>query len=731
MGDKMQIRLAKHGGFCFGVKRAVDLVQACTQQGSVATLGPIIHNPQVVAHFERQGVNVVDHVSDVQTGMLVMRSHGARPEDYCQAQEQGLTIMDATCPYVERIHQMVKRHYEAGDQIVIIGERAHPEVIATNGWCQDQALILYEENDLKDLKTFENVCVVAQTTITASRFEHILSLLRPLCAKLKVYDTICSATSKRQTEAIELAGEVDAMVVIGGRNSSNTQKLAECCKRVCSHVFMVETAAELPLGKLAQFNIIGVTAGASTPDWIIKEVVSTMNELDRNEEVKDLQESAQEVEVAGQTVDQAEDQATVQNEAASSVESAEKMEDDTAEGSFAEAFEKTLVRIKNGQIIRGTVVQVNDNEVCVNIGYKSDGFIPRSELSSDDVNPTDVVKVGDEIEVEVIKVNDGEGNVLLSKKNIDNRKNWDKVLALIEEGAVLEGVGKEVVKGGLLASVMGIRTFVPASQLSTRYVEKIEEFVGQPLRLKSIEVDRSRKRVVASRKAVLEEETAAKKQAVMDQLEVGTTVDGIVRRLTDFGAFVDIGGVDGLVHVTDLSWGRIQHPSNVVKIGQKIQVVITGVDRERERISLSYKQLQPRPWEIAPQKYPVGSIVTGKVVRIVTFGAFVELEPGLDGLLHISQISRTRINKVEDALQVGDVIQVKVLEVDPDKKRISLSLRAVQDEQEEVAYVEEHQAASAHHQHQPAHQETVPEYTSGSATLADFFPKLDQDNSEE
>lgn len=715
----MQIRLTKHGGFCFGVKRAVDLVQACALQGAVSTLGPIIHNPQVVADFERQGVKTVQNAQDA-VGTLVTRAHGARPEEYIQAQELGLNIVDATCPYVERIHQMVKRHYEQGYQIVIIGEKAHPEVIATNGWCNDQALIVYNDDDVVGLHLPDKVCVVAQTTIMASRFKQILSLLRPLCADIVAYDTVCNATSKRQNEAIELAREVDAMVVIGGSNSSNTHKLAQCCEMVCSHVYRVETAAQLPLGELAQFNIIGVTAGASTPDWIIKEVVSIMNELDRNEEVKDLQ-SAQEVEAADQTANTADDQAAAQNEAAATVESVETMEDDTAESSFAEAFEKTLVRIKNGQIIRGTVVQVNDNEVSVNIGYKSDGFIPRSELSSDDVNPTEVLKIGDEIEVEVVKVNDGEGNVLLSKKNIDNRKNWDKVIALIDEGAILEGVGKEVVKGGLLASVMGIRTFVPASQLSTRYVEKIEEFVGQPMRLKSIEVDRSRKRIVASRKVVLEEESSAKKKTVLDQLEVGSTVDGVVRRLTDFGAFVDIGGVDGLVHVTDLSWGRIQHPSNVVKIGQKIQVVITGVDRERERISLSYKQLQPRPWEVAPEKYPVDSIVTGKVVRIVTFGAFVELEPGLDGLLHISQISRTRINKVEDALQVGDVVQVKVLEVDPDKKRISLSLRAAQADDYEEAAPQQEEAAPQYQQVE----EEVPEYTSGSATLADFFPKMD------
>ena len=336
-----------------------------------------------------------------------------------------------------------------------------------------------------------------------------------------------------------------------------------------------------------------------------------------------------------------------------------------------EDVESTLVQLRPGQVVTGTVVQITEDEVCVNVGYKSDGIVKKSDLSSTDV------KVGDEIEAEVVKVNDGEGNVLLSQKNIINRKAWEDIVAKQEAGEFVEGVGKEAVKGGLLADVMGVRAFIPASQLSLRYVEKIDEFVGQTMTLKIIEIDKAKKRIVASRKQVLQVEEAARKKELWNTFEVGSIVKGTVRRLADFGAFVDIGGVDGLVHVTDLSWGRVKHPSDVVSVGQEIDVKILNVDPERERISLSYKQTQPRPWTVAGEKYPVGSVVEGKVVRITTFGAFVELEPGLDGLVHISQCALTRIAKVEDAVNVGDIVRVKVLDVNTEAKRISLSIREV------------------------------------------------------
>ena len=385
---------------------------------------------------------------------------------------------------------------------------------------------------------------------------------------------------------------------------------------------------------------------------------------------------------------EAEEAATVETSVPAEAAAAETVEapaaeapaaEEAAEPSFEEAFEKTLVRIRNGQIIKGTVLQIVNGEVGIDIGYKADGYIPRSEFSADpDVDPADTIKVGDEIEVEVLKVNDGEGNVLLSRKNVESKKLWDNLMEDEDiQNKVFEGVGKEVVKGGLIATIEGIRAFIPASQLSTKYVENIGDYVGQTLSLKVIEVDKARKRIVASHKAVMLEEAEARRKELWSKLVVGSKVHGVVRRITDFGAFVDIGGIDGLVHVTDVAWGRVKHPSDVLSIGQEIEVLIRDVDVEKQRVSLGYKQLQPKPWTMADQKYPVGSIVEGKVVRIVPFGAFVALEPTIDGLIHISQVGIKRIEKVEDEINVGDMVRCKVLDVNPEAKRISLSRREV------------------------------------------------------
>ena len=429
-----------------------------------------------------------------------------------------------------------------------------------------------------------------------------------------------------------LARWADAMIVVGSRNSANARELVETCCKYCLRTFLVETYQELPSGLDPVCEAIGITASASTPDWLYKEVVNRMNDM-TNEQVESRVES-------------------------------------TPESNFMADVEATLVQIRPGQTITGTIVQVSEDEVCVNIGYKSDGLVKRSDLVNQDVH------VGDEIDVEVVKVNDGEGNVVLSQRNIVNRKNWDALMTQYDAGEYVEGVGREAVKGGLIANVMGVRAFIPASQLSQRYVEKIEDFVGKPMKLKIIEVDRQKKRIVCSRKAVIAEDAVNRKKEAWGRLSEGAVLTGVVRRLTDFGAFVDVGGVDGLVHVTDLSWGRVRHPSEVVQPNQEIKVKILSLDPERERIQLGYKQTQKRPWEVAEEKYPANNIIEGKVVRITTFGAFIELEPGLDGLVHISQCALTRIARVEDAVQVGQIVRVKVLGVDTAAKRISLSIRA-------------------------------------------------------
>ena len=635
--------LASHAGFCFGVRRAVGTAE---KAAPAVTLGPIIHSPQVVERLRRMGIVPVDALEEIPSGVrAVIRSHGVDRATYDALAQKGCEVVDATCPFVARIHDMAREASRAGIPLVVVGEAEHPEVRGILGWTDGEKYAVLSREDVESLPHLSEALVVSQTTMVEEKFRELCSALAEKIDRPDVRATICPATRDRQNECVEIARKADVMIVIGGRESSNSRKLFRLAARFCPRTFFIESAAELSGIRAAPSDVIGITAGASTPDCIIKEVVARMNDIEKKAPIEEALDP-----------------------------SVMSMED----------VDKTLVQLRPGQIVTGQVVQISDDEVCVNVGYKADGLVKKSDLSSTDV------KIGDEIEVEVVKVNDGEGNVLLSQKNIINRKAWEDICAKEEAGEFVEGVGKEAVKGGLLADVMGIRTFIPASQLSLHYVEKIDEFVGQKMTLKIIEIDKAKKRIVASRKAVLIAEEAEKKKKIWDSLEVGSIVKGTVRRLADFGAFVDIGGVDGLVHVTDLSWGRVNHPSDVVSVGQQIDVKILNVDPERERISLSYKQTQPRPWTVAGEKYPVGSIVEGKVVRITTFGAFVELEPGLDGLVHISQCAPTRIAKVEDAVNVGDVVRVKVLDVNTEAKRISLSIReALEDEAMDVVPDEE------------------------------------------
>ncbi len=674
----MKIVVANDIGFCFGVRRAIEAAQSAAQKnGSVKTLGELIHNDFVLDELRVQGIVSVTEPEAVQQGeTIVIRSHGVGADVYKRCENRN--VVDATCPFVEKIHDIVKEYSKLGYKIAIAGKPDHPEVIGINGWCDGDALFVQSVEDVQALDVYDKVCLVAQTTFPYELFDKIVQVLKNT-DDIKVFHTICPTTLKRQTEAQNLSKICTKMVVVGDKNSSNTRKLYEVCKKWCKDTQSVSNHNELSLEKIQSDDIIGVVAGASTPDRIIREVITRMSELEKTmAEETEVENKLVETEAAEAVAQPAEAKPAAET-TEQKADTADKAEHDNAEASFAEAFEKTLVRIRNGQILKGSVVQIVDGEVCVNIGYKSDGFIPRNEFSSDpDVNPAELLKVGDEIEVEVIKVNDGEGNVLLSRKNVESKRVWDNLLQDDDiQNKVFSGVGKEVVKGGLIASIDGVRAFVPASQLSTKYVENIGDYVGKELKLKVIEVDKSRKRIVASHKAVLMAEAEEARKEKWGKLEVGAKVTGIVRRITDFGAFVDIGGIDGLVHVTDVAWGRVKHPSDVLSINQEIEVIIRDVDVEKQRVSLGYKQLQPKPWTMAAEKYPIGSVVEGKVVRIVPFGAFVALEPTIDGLIHISQVGVKRIVKVEDEINVGDVVRCKVLDVNSEAKRISLSRRDV------------------------------------------------------
>ena len=630
----MPIEIARHAGFCMGVSRAVNKALKIASNGqSIVTYGELVHNPQVVERLCSEGVKVIDTVQDAADKVVIVRSHGVSPQVEASLTENASEIIDLTCPYVVRLHEVVKDYSQNGDPIILVGKANHPEVVGTIGYANSDVYTVNTVDDALHLPLLKRALAVVQTTFPHERWLEILPILTKHVVALTVKNTICTATVLRQKEAVRLASKSDAVLVVGGKTSANTQKLYETCKRYCKRTLLVERATDIPLG-FADNSIesIGIAAGASTPDWSLKEVVTHMTETEH----KDI--------LSKEEVDN---------------------------NNFMADVEATLVKIRPGQSVVGTVVQITDDEVCVNIGFKSDGLMKRSELV------TENVQLGDEIEVEVVKVNDGEGNVLLSQRNILTRKAFAELKEKFENNEYVDGVGKDVVKGGLICIVNGIRAFVPASLLANRYIEKLGEFVGQEMKLKIIELDEQKRRIVASRRAVVKEENAEKKAKVWATLKEGDVVTGVVRRLTDFGAFVDLGGVDGLIHVTDLSWSHVKHPSEVVSPDQEIKVKVLNLDPERERIQLGLKQLTPKPWDVAPEKYPEGSVVTGKVVRIAAFGAFVELEPGVDGLVHISQCAPTRINKVEDAVSVGQEVKVKVLSVDADAKRISLSIRAL------------------------------------------------------
>ncbi len=640
----MPYEIARHAGFCAGVRRAITMARNAARKAKAqgipcVMLGELIHNDAALNEFKALGVSVAERVEDVPQGAVVIfRSHGEPPQTYADCQARGLTVVDTTCEFVLKLHALVYDHTQKGLPVLLLGDPKHPEIIGIAGMGGDLVYVLSSLQDMEALPALKHPLLVAQTTYPPKQWAETQPTLNRLFPDLEVRRTICPATQLRQDAACELAKRSDAVVVVGGKKSANTRKLYESCCALCPRTCLVECASELP-PHFANIHTekIGIAAGASTPDWSFKEVVTRMNE----EQIKE----------------------------ATPVEETAMTEEEKNNQSFMDDVEKTLVRIRNGQTVTGTVVQITDDEVCVNIGYKSDGLIKREDLVDKDV------KLGDTIEVEVVKVNDGEGNVLLSQRNIVNRKVWEDLMNKYENHEYVDAVGKEAIKGGLIADVNGVRAFIPASHLAQRYVEKISQFVGQPMKVKIIDVDKQKKRIVASRKEVLAEESAAKKAAAWVTLEEGAVVKGIVRRFADFGAFVDLGGVDGLIHITDLAWSRIGHPSEVLKINDEIEVKILSLDRERERIQLGYKQLQPKPWDNIEEKYPVGSIIERKVVRIRPFGAFVELEPGVDGLVHISQCALTRVAKVEDALQPGQTVRVKILGVDPEAKRISLSVR--------------------------------------------------------
>lgn len=690
-----KIIVAKNAGFCFGVARAVDAVNEIVgKYDHIYTYGELIHNKDVIVDLEKKGVLVtedIDTVPHVENTVIVIRSHGVSREVYEQISRRGFEILDLTCPFVTRIH---KRVIEAGDTpVVIIGAENHPEVVGIMGWAQGKVYVINNAADADSVPKLAHALIVAQTTITHELWDDVVSVLRTRIASIELFNSICDTTQKRQKEAVALAKDSDMVLVVGGRHSSNTEKLYRLCKNNCEKTYYIDNIAQLPLEKATNHDIISIVAGASTPDWLIREVKTQMSDV---EKVVDAE-------------------ITEENKVSTEQEQSQANEDFMAE------IEKSFVYIKRGQIVTGTVVQISDSEICVNIGYKSDGIIKKENLTAaGDENPTDLFKVGDEIEAEVVTLNDGEGNVVLSRRSIESKLKWKELVESLDETAVYTVKVDKVVKGGVLAKLDGYDAFIPASQLSLKYVEDLSEFVGQDLEVNIIEADKRQRRFVLSHKNILKAQAEEQEKKLYDTFKKGDKVTGKVKRLTDFGAFVDIGGVDGLLHITDIAWTKIKHPSEMLNVGDDIEVLILNVDPEKKRISLGLKQLAPKPWDQVADKYIVGDTVDGTVVRIMPFGAFVSLEPTIDGLVHISQVTNRRLEKVEEELRIGDKVTAKIMEVNPAKKRISLSIRALMDEPEKPAKRESEGADREERFHYE-----IPPVEEATSSLADFFPKMD------
>ena len=637
----MRVIQAKSAGFCYGVERAVRLAeQTAREKGGCVMLGSIIHNAHVVRELEQLGGRCVNSVEEIRPGdTVIIRSHGERKEVFDRLAEVGIQCVDATCPNVQRIQQLVAQADGEGRTPIIIGEEHHPEVIGVASWSRRSMIFETPEKLQKWLDSApENrhfpLTAVAQTTCIRSLWETSSKILKKECTNAKLFDTICNATQRRQSEAAELAAMVDVMVVVGDRKSANTQHLTEICSERCPRVYQIEGASELEPNFLKGCSVAGLTAGASTPASIIKEVNETMSEEIKNTEAM--------------------------------------------EESFEELLEKSFKTLNTGEKVTGIVTAITPTEVQVDLGCKQAGYIAIDELSADpNVKPEDVVKVGDEIETYIIRVNDVEGYAMLSKKRLDAVKVWDDIAEACENKTTLEGKVTEENKGGIVVNVKGVRVFVPASQSGQPRGAELSEMIGQTVSLRITEVNRARRRVVGSIRAVQYEARQAAQAEIWNNIEVGKHYNGVVKSMTSYGVFVDIGGVDGMVHISELSWSRIKNPAEVVSVGDPLDVYVISFDPEKRKISLGVKDHSCNPWDKFMETYKVGDVANVRIVKLMAFGAFAEVVPGVDGLIHISQIADRRIEKPSDVLSEGQMVDAKITAIDEEKQKISLSIRAL------------------------------------------------------
>ena len=654
-----EILTAANSGFCFGVKQAIEKTEEeirrkaeSSSPGRIYTWGPLIHNKTVTDGLKEKGVSILDSLENVKPeDVIIVRSHGETKEFFEKARARNCKIIDATCPFVKKIQQLAEKAHRKGKQVVIVGDRLHPEVKGINGWCDNSAITVNSVEDAEGVLENHNrnlFFLVAQTTIKKELLDAVIRVFETNNVHVEVNNTICNATALRQKSCAELAEICDAMLIIGGRESSNTGKLFEISEKKCKKTFFVEKIEDLPLHQIAKCNKIGIAAGASTPECVIKEVIATMSEK------KEM-----------------------------------SMEELLATEAYDLDGAMRLPRLN--EVVNGTVHQVTENGIIVDMGCKKDGIIPKEEVTLEgDQKFTDLFKAGDEIQAKVVKTDDGEGVITLSKKKLEVNEHWNEINEALENKTTITVKVLRQVNGGVIAAYKEVSGFIPLSQLSDKYVENADEFIGKELPVKVTRVDLKRGRTVFSHKAILDEEKKKQIEAVWNSLNVGDVVEGTVMRFTDYGAFVDLGGIDGLLHISEISWGKLKHPQEVLQIGDRVKVKILSMNEEKGKISLGLKQTTPEPWSVIEEKYQVGQVVTGKVVQIKEYGAFVELEPGLDGLVHISEVAHKRVNDIAEELTLGQTVEAKILEIDTERKRISLSIkRTVEAPAEEAEAAEE------------------------------------------
>jgi len=662
----LRVILAKTAGFCFGVDRAVNMAYELANSGArAATLGQLIHNSLVTDDLAAKGVRIISSPAEAQRGeTVIIRAHGVAAEVYEELKGTGAEICDATCPFVKKIHRIVAENSGEDTEVFIAGDPNHPEVIGIKGHCKGEVNIFNSEAELDEIikndgKNYDKrIIAVSQTTFSQKVWKICKEKIKKYYTNAKIFDTICFATRERQDEAALISKQSDMMIIIGDRHSSNTAKLKAVCSENC-YTYLVERAAELNTINFSHCATVGVTAGASTPSAIIKEVLFAMSEIVN--ETTNIQVE----------------------EVPSEVAAAEDMD-------FSAALEESLNNMSTDQRVKGVVMGITPTEIQVDIGRKHAGFVPMDEYSADpNADAAKELKVGDTLDLIIMKTNDAEGTVMLSKRRFDAQKAWTDIIAAEEDGRVLEGTVAEVIKGGILVVSGGVRIFIPASLATERKDEPLEDLLKKTVKFRIIEVNKQRRRAVGSIRAVLKDMRKEAAEAFWAQAEVGQKYHGVVKSMTNYGAFVDIGGVDGMVHISEMSWKRIKNPAEVFSIGQEVDVYIKALDAENKKISLGYRRDEDNPWEILRKNYPVGSVIEAEIVGLTTFGAFARIIPGIDGLIHISQIADRHISKPQDVLTVGDKVTCKITAIDFDKKRVSLSIRALIEPAAEEAAEEE------------------------------------------